>query len=52
MIQRLKDRGITDPSQMQQMFQRGGQRPAGTGGGQRPAGTSGAAAGRAGQTND
>jgi HlyD family secretion protein len=54
MIQRLKDRGITDPSQMQQMFQRGGQRPAGTGG-QRPASTSGAngaAAGRAGQVND
>ncbi|PIQ47064.1 MAG: RND transporter [Cytophagales bacterium CG12_big_fil_rev_8_21_14_0_65_40_12] len=54
MIQRLKDRGITDPSQMQQMFQRGGQRPAGVGG-QRPAsttGAAGAAAGRAGQTKD
>ncbi len=35
MIQRLKDRGITDPSQMQNMFRGGGQR-----GGQRPQGGS------------
>jgi multidrug efflux pump subunit AcrA (membrane-fusion protein) len=49
MIQGLKDRGITDPSQMQKMFQRGGSRPAGTTGGQRPAtGT----AGTSGSTND
>lgn len=49
MIQRLKDRGITDPSQMQQMFQRGGSRPSGTTGGTRPAtGT----AGTAGSSND
>lgn len=52
MIQRLKDRGITDPSQMQQMFQRGGQRP--QGGGERPQGSSATrrgAAGREGQPN-